>query len=76
MLYQKDCPKCKGVGFEEFEAGLVQVACSECNATGKIPQEIPETPEGQYFCVKCESAHKENSKLGKSHLEYKAEEQS
>jgi len=74
MLYQKDCPKCKGVGFQEYEAGLIQVACSECKATGKIQLEIPEQKEGQYFCVLCESSHKEDSKMGKSHLQYKAEE--
>jgi len=74
MLYLKDCPKCKGVGFQEFEAGLIQVACSECKATGKIQLEIPEQKEGQYFCVLCESSHKEDSKIGKSHLQYKAEE--
>lgn len=73
MLYQKDCPKCKGVGFQEFEAGLIQVECSECNGTGKVQQPIPLTKPGQYFCVLCESAHKEDSKLGKRHLQYKAE---
>lgn len=76
MLYQKDCPKCKGVGFEEFEAGLIQVGCSECKGTKKIQLEIPEQKPGQYFCIQCESSHKEDSKLGKSHLQYKAEAQS
>ncbi len=33
------CPKCKGEGFIEYEAGLIQVECKECKGTGEIPDD-------------------------------------
>lgn len=31
------CPKCEGRGYKEYEAGLIQIPCKECNATGEVP---------------------------------------
>ena len=30
------CPKCEGKGYKEYEAGLIQIPCKECNATGEV----------------------------------------
>ncbi len=30
------CPQCQGKGFIEYEHGLIQVACDECEGTGEI----------------------------------------
>lgn len=33
------CETCKGLGFKEYEAGLIQVECEECHGTGEIPDD-------------------------------------
>jgi len=35
------CPECEGKGYKEYEAGLIQVQCRECNGTGEIPDDNP-----------------------------------
>lgn len=35
-LVEEDCPDCEGKGFKEYEAGLIQVTCQNCDATGKV----------------------------------------
>ena len=32
-----ECPNCGGKGYKEYEAGLIQVPCEECKATGEVP---------------------------------------
>ena len=32
-----ECPNCGGKGYKEYEAGLIQVPCEECNTTGEVP---------------------------------------
>ena len=39
------CPKCEGKGFVEFNHGLFQVACADCNATGEVEEVHPELHE-------------------------------
>ena len=31
------CPECGGKGYKEYEAGLIQVPCATCKATGEVP---------------------------------------
>ena len=31
-----ECPECGGKGYKEYEAGLIQIPCKECNATGEV----------------------------------------
>ena len=31
------CPNCEGKGYKEYEAGLIQIPCKECNTTGEVP---------------------------------------
>uniref|UniRef100_A0A6M3IWY7 Uncharacterized protein n=1 Tax=viral metagenome TaxID=1070528 RepID=A0A6M3IWY7_9ZZZZ len=30
------CPNCKGLGFSEFEAGLIRLQCQGCHGTGTV----------------------------------------
>jgi len=32
------CPECEGKGFNEFNHGLLQVACAECKGTGEVAE--------------------------------------
>ena len=32
-----ECSECGGKGYKEYEAGLIQVPCKECEATGDVP---------------------------------------
>lgn len=34
------CPKCKGKGFKEYDAGLVQIYCETCEGTGKVKEAL------------------------------------
>lgn len=31
------CETCGGLGYQEYEAGLVQAPCRICNSTGEVP---------------------------------------
>lgn len=35
-LVEEDCPECEGKGFKEYQAGLIRIACLDCDATGKV----------------------------------------
>ena len=30
------CEACSGLGYREYEAGLIQVGCEVCNGTGEV----------------------------------------
>lgn len=36
----KQCPDCDGLGFHEYEAGLIRLRCETCKGTGKV-QDAP-----------------------------------
>jgi len=31
------CPECQGLGYGEYESGLIRLPCLVCNGTGEIP---------------------------------------
>ncbi len=33
-----ECPKCQGKKFIEYEHGLIQVECKECDGTGEVEE--------------------------------------
>jgi len=33
----RTCPDCDGVGFHEYEAGLIRLRCETCKGMGKVP---------------------------------------
>lgn len=35
------CPNCEGKKFIEYEHGLIQVECENCQGTGEVPDDIP-----------------------------------
>jgi len=35
------CPKCQGLKYLEYEAGLIRLPCQECKGTGEIPDDNP-----------------------------------
>jgi len=37
--YEANCPDCEGLGYREYEAGLIRVACITCQGTGKVRKE-------------------------------------
>jgi len=43
------------------------------NRESGTPKPVPVLKPGQYFCSQCNTPHRETSKIGKKHLQYKAE---
>ncbi len=35
-----ECPDCYGIGFKEYDAGLVQIGCKKCEMTGKVDGDL------------------------------------
>ena len=33
------CEDCEGLGYKEYEHGLIRLPCRECNGTGEIPDD-------------------------------------
>jgi len=64
----------KPVGAEpEPEAPPVLEAPATDQPTPEPPVEQPPIPDGQYWCGKCQTLHRETSKVGKRHLKHKVE---
>ena len=40
-----ECPKCHGLGYREFQAGLIRLRCSVCHGTGKAAATVEPTAE-------------------------------
>lgn len=56
------CPACKGLGYLEFEHGLIRISCSYCKGTGEIRRELSEETEQK---IKESMKGNENRKNGK-----------
>ncbi len=58
------CPDCDGVGFKEYDAGLVQIGCKACGMTGKVDCELTKEEFEKAYAFRSDMTPDQVAELG------------
>ena len=58
------CPSCKGKGFVEYDAGIVQIGCKTCEMTGKVDCELTKEEFEKAYAFRSDMTPDQVAELG------------
>ncbi|KKL75179.1 hypothetical protein LCGC14_2057510, partial [marine sediment metagenome] len=58
------CPECEGKGFQEYDAGLVQIGCKRCEMTGKVDCELTKEEFEKAYAFRSDMTPDQVAELG------------